>query len=173
MLVTKQEKLRDEIRVLADHHGREHASLIPMLQDIQSKHHHVSDLAMQVIANELGLHPVEVYSVVSFYSFLTEKPKGRFTIRLCQTLSCDMAGKDAVARQLSSDLGIEFGQTTADGRFTLEWTNCMGLCDQGPAMMINDRLYTQVTPQKIHDILEECRETFGVFATNRIEEKPA
>ena len=125
---------------------------------------------MQVIADLLDIHPVEVYSVVSFYAFLGSEPPGQFVIRLCRTISCDMQGKDRVARQLENDLGIDFGETTADGNFTLEWANCMGMCDQGPALLVNDRVYTQVTPEKVHEILEECRRAFGLSAPEHKEE---
>jgi [NiFe] hydrogenase diaphorase moiety large subunit len=98
-----------------------------------------------------------VHGVVTFYSFLSEQPQGRFVIRLCQTITCDLAGKDRVARQLANDLGVEFGQTTEDGLFSLEWTNCLGMCDQGPAMLVNDEIHTRVTPEKVHNIIEDCR----------------
>jgi len=125
------------------------------------RHHVIGDFAMQAVADRLGIHPVEVYGVVTFYAFLHEKYHGRFVIRLCRTASCAMAGKDAVARQLRNDLGIDFGQTTPDGRFTLEWANCIGMCDQGPAMLVNDQVFTHVTPQKVHDILSACEKVFG------------
>jgi len=82
-------------------------------------------------------------------------------IRLCQTLSCDLAGKDRIRRQLEAELGIGFGQTTQDGLFTLEFTSCLGLCDQGPALLVNDRVYTRVTPDQVLDIIRECRRSFG------------
>jgi len=107
--------------------------------------------------------------VVSFYTFLNKTYKSKFVIRLCQTISCDMAGKDRVARQLENDLGITFGETTPDGRFTLEWANCLGMCDQGPALLVNDRVYTRVTPETVHDIVELCRKTFSVYALAREE----
>jgi [NiFe] hydrogenase diaphorase moiety large subunit len=75
-----------------------------------------------------------------------------------------MQGKAAVAQQLQSDLGIAFGETTPDGKFSLEYANCLGMCDQGPALLVNDVVYTRVTPSMVHDILEACRKTFGVYA---------
>jgi len=169
MLMTAHERLAGEIRDLVMKLGRNRSSLVPILQEVQKQHHRIGTYAMQVIADELDIHPVEVQSVVSFYAFLDGKPQGRFVIRLCRTISCDMNGKKRVARQLENDLGITFGETTKDRHFTLEWTNCMGLCDQGPALLVNDRLYTRVTPEKVHEILEECRRTFGVHATERKE----
>ncbi len=164
MLVTDRERMRDEITALADKLGRERGALIPILQAVQEKYQEISDYAMQVIADALDIHPVEVFSVVSFYGFLDTAPKGKFVLRLCRTISCDMANKDAVARQLENDLGVRFGETTPDGRFTLEWTNCLGMCDQGPALLVNDRVHGHVTPEKVHEILEACRRTFSVHA---------
>lgn len=164
MLVTEQDQLKKDIAGWVEHLGNDRDALLPVLQEIQHKYHRISNYAMQVVADILGIHPVEVYGVVSFYSFLDERPKGKFIIRLCRTISCDMADKNKVARQLENDLGICFGETTPDGKFTLEWTNCLGMCDQGPAMMINEKMYTRVTPTMVQSILDECRSIFGVHA---------
>jgi [NiFe] hydrogenase diaphorase moiety large subunit len=159
--LTRQEA---ELRALAREQGGAPGALLRILQDVQRRYGYVSEHALQVIADELGLHPVEVQSVLSFYSFLSTEPKGRFVIRLCRTVSCDMAGKDRVARQLENELGIRFGETTPDGKFTLEYTNCIGMCDQGPALLVNDQVYTQVSPEMAHHIIGECRALFGVHA---------
>ncbi len=169
MLVTEQEKLQELVASLAEKHGRDRTALIPILQEVQQKYHGISEFAQQVVADRLGIHPSEVYSVITFYSFLDPNPTGKYVIRMCRTISCQMAGAHNIARQLESDLGIEFGETTADGKFTLEWANCLGMCDQGPAMLVNDRIHTRLTAEKVHDILEDCRRHFGVHATEREE----
>jgi NADH:ubiquinone oxidoreductase subunit E len=169
MLMTDRERLAGEIQALAEKHGKSRTALIPMVQEIKRKYGKIDSFAMQVVADQLGIHPVEVYSVVSFYAFLGSEAHGKYIIRLCRTISCDMQGKDRVMRQLENDLGITFGQTTADGKFSLEWANCMGMCDQGPAMLVNEKLYTHVTPEKVHEILEDCRRSFGVHATEQKE----
>ncbi len=169
MLVSQQQKLQDDIRALVQRHGRSRAALMPVLQEIERRHAHVPDFAMQVVADELGLHPAEVYGVVTFYAFLNHEPRGRFAVRLCQTISCDLAGKARVARQLENELGVAFGQTTPDGRFSLEWASCLGLCDQGPALLVNDRVYTRVTPDQVHQIIEDCRRVFGAHAAQAAE----
>ena len=161
MLTMQHDRMTDEIDKLIDRHGSGRGALIPILQEVQKRHHVISDFAMQTIADRLGIHPVEVYSVVSFYSFLGDQPQGRFVIRLCRTITCDMAGKSHIARQLENDLGIRFGQTTPDGKFSLCWANCLGMCDQGPAMLVNDQVFTQVTLDKVHGILEQCRRAFA------------
>ena len=168
MLVTEQDRLRQEIRSWADEYGRTRNALMPILQAVQGRYAFISELAMQEIADQLRIHPVEVHGVVSFYAFLKEKKEGRFVIRLCQTVSCDMVGKDRVARQLENDLGIRFGETTADGKFSLEYASCLGMCDQGPALLVNDHIFTKVTPESVHRIIEEYRSKFGAHA---LEEK--
>ncbi len=173
MLVSENEQLRQKIIQWVADYGQTESALIPVLQKIQAEYAGVSSFAMQVLADQLHIHPVEVYSVVSFYSFLDEKPKGRFIIRVCRSISCDMAGKDRIARQLETELGIGFGETSADGKFSLEWTNCLGLCDQGPSLMVNEDVYTSVTPEKVHEIIEACRQTFSVFALHQTERKRA
>ena len=169
MLVTANERLKEELAPIVASHGGNRSALMPMLQEIQRMRSRITPYAMQVVADMLGIHPVEVMGVVSFCSFLNVKPKGKFISRLCQTVSCDMQGKDKVARQLETDLGIKFGETTADGFFTLEYANCLGLCDEGPAMLVNEKAYTEVTPEKIHQVIEECRSEFGLHAAQREE----
>ena len=164
MLVSDNERLKQDIVKWAKKFDNDRAGLIPVLQAIQRKYSQISAYAMQILADELNIHPVEVYSVVSFYSFLDEKEKGQFIIRVCRTISCDMLGKDRVAKQLENELGIKFGETTPDGRFSLEWANCLGMCDQGPAMLVNEDVYTRVTPEKVHEIIDKYRKTFGVYA---------
>ena len=132
-------------------------SLIPILQDVKKAQHEITDEAMQIVADLLGIHPVEVYSVATFYAFLHGAPEGRFVLRLCGTLSCDFAGKTAVAEALRGALGIDFGETTDDGVFTLEWASCVGMCDQGPALLVNDKVFTRVTPEKVAEIVAEYR----------------
>ena len=165
MLLTEREQMIADIDAWTDMYGRDRSALLSILQQVQKKYGRIFSFSMQKIADALSIHPVEVYGVVSFYSFLNHKPHGHFMIRMCQTISCDMAGKDRVARQLENDLGIEFGQTTADGLFSLKWTNCMGMCDQGPALMVNHQVFTNLTPEMVHEIIIGCKKTFAAHTT--------
>lgn len=155
MLVEEKNSLTFEIERLVEKYGKERSALIPMLQDIQREHKFISEFAQQEIARVLDIHPVEVYSVISFYSFLNSEPKGRNIVRLCQTITCDIAGKADISRAIERELGIKFGETTKDKKITLEYTNCLGMCDQGPAMLVNDKIYTKLTPEKAVEILNE------------------
>lgn len=156
MLFTERERLAKEIERMAQERGNERSALISILQELQRKYRHVSDYAMQVIAHALDIHPVEVFSVVSFYDFLSVSPKGRFVLQLSDCVAHSNTEKEAVARQLENDLGIAFGSTTHDGAFTLEKTGCIGMCDQGPVLSVNGRVYTQFTADQVGLVLRDC-----------------
>jgi [NiFe] hydrogenase diaphorase moiety large subunit len=158
MTASQQEQLRAEVAELVEKLGPGRSSLIPILHDVKHRHRAIDGEAMQVVADMLEIHPVEVYSVASFYAFLHGAPEGAHVIRLCGTLSCDFAGKDAVADALRAELGIDFDQTTADGLFTLEWASCIGMCDQGPALLVGDEVHTRVTPDGVRAIVAACRQ---------------
>jgi NADH:ubiquinone oxidoreductase subunit E len=157
MLVLEKNSLSEEIEKLTELYGSDRSALLQILQAVQRKHKYVSDFAQQEIARSLNIHPVEVYSVISFYSFLNSKPKGRNIVRLCKTISCDLAGKCAVEEAVKRELNIGFGETTKDQRITLEYTNCLGMCDQGPAMLVNERVYTHLDPEMAVNILNQIK----------------
>lgn len=157
MLVSEKSALTAEIEEIVSQYGNTRDNLLPILQRILNKHGHISEFAQQEVARLLDIHPVEVYGVVTFYGFMRVSEEGRYIVRLCKTISCDLAGKEAIARAIERELGIKFGETTQDKRFTLEYINCMGMCDAGPAMLINDEVYTHLTPRKAIEILKNCK----------------
>ncbi|MEQ8188858.1 MAG: NADH-quinone oxidoreductase subunit NuoE [Candidatus Eremiobacterota bacterium] len=165
MLEAEKNQLKSEITRLAGTYNNHRSGLLPVLLHIQQKYRYISSYAMQEVADVFNIHPVEVYGVVSFYSFLSTEKKGKFVIHVCQTISCDMAGKNAIVRQLENELGIKFGETTPDGMFTLAYTNCLGVCDRGPAMLVNEDIYTKVKPEDVLDIIEIYRAKFGAHVT--------
>ncbi|MFA5087952.1 MAG: NADH-quinone oxidoreductase subunit NuoE [Candidatus Omnitrophota bacterium] len=133
------------------------AALLPILQDIQKKKGYISDDDMQTVADRLGIHPVEVYSVVTFYSFLKKEKQGRHVIRISQCISNVMAGSDKIVKAFEKALKIKVGETTKDNKVTLEMTNCIGMCDQAPAIMVDDELIGGVTPQSVRTILNKMK----------------
>jgi NADH:ubiquinone oxidoreductase subunit E len=171
MLVTERDRLREDVLAVAELTNFNRASLIPILRKVKEKYRGVDSYAMQLIADVLGIHPVEVYAVATFYSFIQPHTDGRLVFRLCRTLSCELEGKERVAEQLQRDLGIGFGETTTDQLFSLEWANCMGMCDQGPAMLVNETVYTQLTPDKVHEIVEVYRSQKEGHATRQTAER--
>lgn len=124
---------------------------------VQERHGQVSDEAINQIASELGIPRVEVDSLVTFYAFLSKKPRGKVVIRLCNDVVDMMNGGAAVAEAFKKELGIEFGQTTADGKITLEHTPCIGMSDQAPAALINGTVVTNLNAEKARDIVRAIK----------------
>lgn len=146
-------ELTKEIESYVSHFGNDRSALLPILQAIQKKYSYISSYAQQEVARLLDIHPVEVFGVISFYSFLSSEPKGEYIIRLCKTIICDISGKAEVEKAIENATKTNFGETSKDKKFTLEYTNCLGMCDMGPAMMVNDKIYTKLTPEKVNEII--------------------
>ncbi|MBI2836513.1 MAG: NADH-quinone oxidoreductase subunit NuoE [Chloroflexi bacterium] len=128
-----------------------------LLKEAQRKHGHITEEDLNEIARSLDVPVSEVYGVATFYSFLATRPVGRNVIRVCRSLPCHLEHSEEIIASLKNVIGIEPGETTADGRFTLELTNCIGACDQAPAMLVNDDLHGDLTPGKISQILQSYK----------------
>jgi NADH-quinone oxidoreductase subunit E len=146
------------IKDLADQHGRKRESLLPVMQGVVETEKFLSEYSMVEIAREMDLPAAEVYGTATFYSFLEVKKMGKYIIRICKTISCAMKGKGQVAHAIQDMLKIKTGETSADGKFSLLETNCLGLCHKAPAMLINHEAYTDLTPEKVREILSEYME---------------
>ena len=131
--------------------GRE--AVMQLLTDVNNELGYVPEEAMRAIAKAVGVSNAEIYSVVSFYSFFSTEPRGRHIVRLCKTISCAMKGSTDILDALKGELGIGVGETTEDGRVTLETTSCIGLCDQSPAMLVDDVPHSRLTPEKACEIV--------------------
>jgi len=156
-VATEQSALIEKIDALIAEHGGGRDALIPVLQTLREKDHDISDLAMQVLADRLGMSPVEVQGVVTFYSFLQVGVTGKHVIRLCRTLSCSFAGASSIAEKLEAELGVKMGETTADGEITLEWANCIGMCDQAPALIADRAAVGSVTAESVAAIVKDLK----------------
>jgi len=148
-------EIKQLVKQLADKHGRDRENLLPILQGIVKEERHVSEEAMTEVARELDMSAALVYGTATFYSFLDTKPRGKYVIRLCRTITCDMKGKRELLDTLKNLLKIDIGETTKDNKFTLLETNCLGWCHKGPAMLINDKAYTELTDDKVSEIIDE------------------
>ena len=143
----------DLIKNLADQHGRNRKDLLPILQGVVEQEKYLSEYSMIEIARELDLPASEVYGTATFYSFLEYKKMGKYIIRICKTITCSMKGKNQVLLAIQDMLKINVGETSSDGNFSLLQTNCLGFCHKAPAMLINNEVYTDLTPEKVRDIL--------------------
>jgi len=141
------------IKSLADRHGRDRSSLLPILQGVVEQEKYLSEYSMIEIARELDLPATEVYGTATFYSFLEHQKMGRYIIRICKTITCSMKGESQILLTIQDMLKIKLGETTPDGTFSLLQTNCLGFCHKAPAMLINNDVYTDLTPEKVREIL--------------------
>jgi NADH-quinone oxidoreductase subunit E len=143
------------IKELVQKYGKERTSLMPILQAVVEQNNFLSDYDMTEIAKELDLSAAQVYGTATFYSFLDTVPRGKYVIRVCKTISCDMHGKKLIIQTIENMLKIKAGETTQDKRFTLLETNCLGWCHQGPSMLINEKIYSDLTTENTHEIIAE------------------
>jgi NADH:ubiquinone oxidoreductase subunit E len=146
---------KELVKNLADKYGRTRESLIPILQGVVQEERYISSEAMTEIARELDMSAAKVYGTATFYSFLDTQPRGKYVIRVCRTISCSMKGKNLIIQELEDMLKIKVGETTSNRKFSLLETNCLGWCHKGPAMLINDEAYTELTPDKVREIINE------------------
>jgi NADH-quinone oxidoreductase subunit E len=143
------------VKELSVKHGRVRESLMPILQEIVQKHNYLTDEAMVEVARELDISAAEVYGTASFYTFLDTQMKGKYVIRVCKTITCSMKGKSDIIQTLEDILKIKVGETTSDRQFSLIETNCIGWCHKAPAILINEMPYTELTPEKVSEIIKD------------------
>ena len=139
--------------ILTAHRGLD-GPLLPILHAIQAEYGHVPQAAIPQIAAALSLSKAEVHGVISFYHDFREAPAGRHVIKLCRAESCQTMGADAVAGRIKAALGIDWHETTPDGRVTLEPVFCLGLCACGPAAMVDGRLVGRCDETLVAEVSE-------------------
>jgi formate dehydrogenase subunit gamma len=130
--------------------------LIEVLHAIQAQLGYVPPAAVPLVAAELNLSRAEVHGVISFYHFFRSTPPGAHTVSVCRAESCQAMGAEALAAHARQRLGVDFHETTADGRFSLEPVYCLGNCACSPAVMIDDRLHGRVTPERFDALLTDA-----------------
>lgn len=133
------------------------AELLPLLEKIQKKHGYLSEEELKKLSKRLGIHLTEIFGVASFYSSLELKARGKNVIRVCNGPSCYLNDSLDIIKFIAKELRIKSGQTTKDKRFYLEISSCIGCCDKAPAMMINDKLFTNLTEEKVKKILKKYK----------------
>jgi NADH-quinone oxidoreductase subunit E len=143
----------EEIRTALTHCEQKQAVGLDALKVVQRHRGWVSDDALKDVAEYLDMTPAELDSVATFYSLIFRKPVGRHVILLCDSVSCWVMGYESVLDILKKQLGIGFGETSADGRFTLLPHPCLGACERAPAMMIDDELFGPLDKETIENIL--------------------
>lgn len=133
--------------------AKERKPLLSMIKGEQETSGFVSDAAISGMAESLSLPVSDVYGVATFYSFVSTSALGRHVIRICKSVPCHLQDAEMIIKAIEETLSISPGETTNDGRFSFELTNCIGACDQAPAMLVDDEVHGHLTPEKISEIL--------------------
>ncbi|MCG3138263.1 MAG: NAD-reducing hydrogenase HoxS subunit alpha [Phycisphaerae bacterium] len=150
--------INGQIESICVEYQRDRHRLLDIIRSVQQKFGYISDEAIDEIARCCSIPRVEVDSTISFYGYLSKQPRGRITIRLCNDIIDRLQGMERVAAAFREVLGIDFGRTTADGNFSLEYAPCIGMCDQGPAALVNDVVVTKLTGDGAREMIRDLRE---------------
>jgi NADH-quinone oxidoreductase subunit E len=153
------DKERNEIKLLAENAPDARSACIDALKLVQGNYGFVSDEYLKEIAGLLDMSPDELEGVATFYNLIFRRPVGRHIIRVCDSASCWVMGEESLLQHLEKRLGVNEGETTPDGRFTLLPSPCLGACDKAPVLLIGEKLYGNVTPAVLDEILSEYSET--------------
>ncbi|MGI9953474.1 NAD(P)H-dependent oxidoreductase subunit E [Moorellaceae bacterium AZ2] len=145
----------EELEKIIDAHRGQPSALIEVLHQSQELVGYLPRNVEVAIADGLGLSLSQVYSVVSFYNHFTTKPKGKYQVSVCMGTACFVKGAPAILERLEKELGTKVGDTTADGRFTINQVRCLGCCALGPVMTVNLKAHGRLTPDIAMDILKE------------------
>ena len=156
-----EEKLNKIKEIIARYpEGKQKSALLPLLHLAQEENNGwLSVEAMDYVAELLQLKSIEVYEVATFYSMYNLKPVGKYVFEVCQTGPCMLNGSDNIIAYIKEKLGIDAGQTTADGLFTLKTVECLGACGYAPMMQMGKFYKEHLTKEKVDQIIEECRKT--------------
>jgi NADH-quinone oxidoreductase subunit E len=143
-----------EIERLATRYARREALLLPALWMVQREQGWISESAMEHVAEVVGVSPVRVYGVVSFYHMFHEQPPGRYNVQVCHNLSCSLLGAEKLLDRLHAKLGVGTDEPTPDGRFMIQRVECLGACEHAPVCQINDDFVFDATPEALERKLD-------------------
>ena len=154
-----EEKLNKAKEIIARYpEGKQKSALLPVLHLAQESFGGwLSVETMDYVANLLHLEPIEVYEVATFYSMFNTQPVGKYMFEVCQTGPCMLSGSDDIIAYIKEKLGINAGETTPDGMFTLKTVECLGACGYAPMMQLGKHYREHLTKEKVDAIIEECR----------------
>ena len=140
---------------ICQRHGNDQGELINILHEAQRLQGYLPEEMQRVIARQLGIPASKVYGVVTFYTFFTMTPKGKYPISVCMGTACYVRGSEKLLEEFKRLLGIEVGETTPDGKFSLDCLRCVGACGLAPVVMIGEKVYGRLQPIDVKKILDE------------------
>lgn len=130
--------------------------LVGRLAEIQKRIGYIPRTEVEKLARDLHVPTAKVFGAATFYSLLSTRPRGEHIVRFCEDAPCHVAGGRAVLEAIRTTLGLEPGQTSADGLWTFEMTSCIGVCGVGPVLMVDDDVYGNVTPERVKELLSKA-----------------
>lgn len=149
-----EERVKQEVQEILEQYTHNKENLITILNEVQVKYGYIPKIAQIEIANYLNIALAEVYGVITFYSRFTLVPKGKYNVSVCLGTACFVKGSREILERAKAKLGIEEGQTTKDGKFSLDTTRCVGACGLAPVFTINDEVYGKATVKKLDEVLD-------------------
>lgn len=151
------DSLESAVKEIVQRHGGSEYELVAILNDVQKACGYLPESALIQVAKGLDVPLSKVYGVATFYSLLSVEPLGEHVIRVCENAPCHLLGAESLVDVLQKELGIPMGGTTSCGKFSLKYTSCLGVCGVAPAIMIDDEVYGNLTPDDIPVILDKYR----------------
>ena len=151
------EQRRDTVETILGRYPRKRAALMPMLYEAQEVYGYLTEEAIREVASILELDPTEVFAVSEFYSLYYHKPVGEFVIRFCTDMPCALVGAEQVYHELLDLLGVQNGETTEDGLFTVEHCVCLAACGMAPVLQVNKQFFEYMTRERLERLLETLR----------------
>ncbi len=131
--------------------------IISALHEIQDEYGYIPEAVQKYLSRELNIPLSEIYGIITFYSRFSLMPKGKYNVQVCMGTACYVKGAEAVLKEFREKLGVHEGETTEDGKFSLEAVRCIGACGLAPAIVVNSEVYGKVTPEKVAEIVEKYK----------------
>ena len=149
----------DKADSIIEFYGATQASLIPIIQDIQSEYRYLPPELLSYVAEKIGITEAKAYSVATFYENFSFEPKGKYVIKVCDGTACHVRKSLTLLERIYSDLGLSKEKVTTDDMlFTVETVSCLGACGLAPVIMVNEDVYPAMTPDKVSELLNKLRE---------------
>lgn len=147
----------EKIEKILSKYEKDKSNLIQILNEVQETYGYIPEDVQLEISKYLGIEMAEVYGVITFYSRFTLKPKGKYNIAVCLGTACFVKGSEKILDRVKQKLGIDVGETTKDGKFSLEATRCIGACGLAPVFTVNDEVYGKATIEMVDRVLDEYK----------------
>ncbi len=153
------QKLKKEVKEILEKYPKEKDQLIMVLNEVQEKYGYIPKQAQMVISEHLNIPMAEIYGVVTFYSRFTLAPKGKYNVSICLGTACYVKGSQKLLDRAKEKLGIEPGQVTPDGKFSIDEVRCVGACGLAPVFMVNDEVYGNATVKEFDAVIDQYMES--------------